>query len=180
MVFVSSHVVYYIGTSLQSENPKPFWNYVKAIRKEVFGVSPLTSMGKIVSGAIDKADALNQQFCSVCTKEDISSLPDIGHSNIPSMTDINITVAGVEKLLKNLQAHKAAGPDNVPARVLKECASSVAPILQNIFQKTLHTGVLPNDWLSANVTPIFKKGDRSLPSNYHPVSLTSIACKQLV
>jgi hypothetical protein len=171
--------VHDIGTSLQSENTKPFWNYVKAIRKEVFGVSPLTSMGKIVSGSKEKAEALNQQFCSVFTREDLSSLPDMGHSDTPSMPDITVTTAGVEKLLTNLQAHKAAGPDNVPARVLKECAPSVAPILQKIYQKSILTGTLPGDWLSANVTPIFKKGDRSLPSNYRPVSLTSIASKQL-
>ena len=38
-------------------------------------------------------------------------------------------------------------------------------------------GILPADWKSANVTPIFKKGDRSKSGNYRPVSLTSVACK---
>ncbi len=66
------------------------WNYVKAIHKEVFGVSPFTSMGKIVSGAKDKAEALNQQFILVFTKEDLSSLPDIGNGKIPSMPDIHV------------------------------------------------------------------------------------------
>ena len=66
-------------------------------------------MGKIVWGAKDKAEALNQQFISVFTKEDLSSLPHIGTSKIPCMPDIHITTSGVEKLLKNLQAHKVAG-----------------------------------------------------------------------
>ena len=102
-------------------------------------------------GAKDKAEALNQQFISVFTKEDLSSLPHIGTSKIPSMPDIHVTTSGVEKLLENLQAHKAAGPDDIPARVLKEFASSVAPILQKIYQKSLNTGILPKDWLSAKV-----------------------------
>ena len=41
------------------------------------------------------------------------------------------------------------------------------------------TGIVPLDWHKANVVPIFKKGTKSLPSNYRPVSLTSIAGKVL-
>ena len=168
-----------IGDSLHSENTKPFWNYVKALRKDVFGVSSLTSAGRIVSDAKEKAETLNDQFCSVFTEENLTSIPNLGPSSVPDMPDIHITTAGVEKLLKNLKVNKASGPDNIPARVLKECASSVAPIFQKIYQKSVTTGILPQDWLKANVSPIFKKGDRSLPINYRPVSLTCIACKQL-
>ena len=38
---------------------------------------------------------------------------------------------------------------------------------------------MPKDWKLANVTPLFKKGDKSDPGNYRPVSLTSITCKIL-
>ena len=41
------------------------------------------------------------------------------------------------------------------------------------------TGIVPLDWRRANVVPIFKKGSKSLPSNYRPVSLTSIVGKIL-
>jgi hypothetical protein len=43
-----------------------------------------------------------------------------------------------------------------------------------IFKK-LHE--MPEDWKLANVSPIFKKGDKSKPANYRPVSLTSVCCK---
>ena len=48
-----------------------------------------------------------------------------------------------------------------------------------IFTQSLNSGNLPEDWLTANVTPIFKKGDRANPTNYRPISLTSICCKLL-
>jgi hypothetical protein len=43
----------------------------------------------------------------------------------------------------------------------------------------LDTGVLPKDWRDANISSIFKKGDKHLPENYRPVSLTSVTCKIL-
>ena len=36
---------------------------------------------------------------------------------------------------------------------------------------------LPEDWLKACVTAIHKKGEKNLPGNYRPVSITSIICK---
>ena len=42
-----------------------------------------------------------------------------------------------------------------------------------IFRKSVAEGVVPQEWKRANITPLFKKGSRSDPSNYRPVSLTS-------
>ena len=41
----------------------------------------------------------------------------------------------------------------------------------------MESGAVPQDWRDANVTPIFKKGSKNNPSNYRPISLTSIPCK---
>ena len=90
------------------------------------------------------------------------------------MLDIDITTSGIDALLSNLKIHKATGPDEISARVLKEMHSSITPILKVIFDCCLNTGVVPNDWKIANVTPLFKKGDRLQTSNYRPISLTSI------
>jgi Reverse transcriptase (RNA-dependent DNA polymerase) len=46
-----------------------------------------------------------------------------------------------------------------------------------IFQKSLQSGVVPQDWKLANVIPIYKKGSRGQSGNYRPVSLTSQLCK---
>ncbi|KAJ8034339.1 LINE-1 reverse transcriptase-like [Holothuria leucospilota] len=100
-------------------------------------------------------------------------MPVIDSSPIPVIGDIKISTTGVLKLLTDLKVHKAAGPDNVTARVLKSCANSIAPFFQKLFQKSVSSGCLPAAWLDANITPIYKKGERSDPANYRPVSLTS-------
>ena len=49
--------------------------------------------------------------------------------------------------------------------------------LAKMFNDSLNTGIVPTDWKSANVVPIFKSGSRSSCNNYRPVSLTSQVCK---
>ena len=93
------------------------------------------------------------------------------------MPDINISVEGVEKLLTDLDPGKATGPDDVPARILKMGAAEIEPALTTIFRRSHELGSLPSDWRCANISPVFKKGDRTKPSIYRPVSLTSICCK---
>ena len=93
------------------------------------------------------------------------------------MPEININLNGILKLLSNLQPHKAAGPDEIRPIVQRELRTEIAPIIQLIFEKSLATGKLPPDWTRANVSPIFKKGEKSDPSNYRPISLTCILCK---
>ena len=120
---------------------------------------------------------LNDQFSSVFTREDTASIPELGPSPFKEMPPIKVSEAGVLKLLKDLKTRKASGPDEIPAIMLKTCAEEIAPMLTFIFQQSLDTGTVPDDWKMALVTPVFKKGKRSAPENYRPVSLTSICCK---
>ena len=126
----------------------------------------------------DKADILNRQYESVFTKEDTSApIPKPSGTPYPSMTDINIEEVGVRKLLHKVNPNKACGPDLITARILKDLASDIAPFLTSIYQKTIESGIIPEDWRYANVTALFKKGDRFKASNYRPVSLTCLCCK---
>ena len=81
------------------------------------------------------------------------------------------------KLLRGLKPHKATGPNEISSRFLKEMASPITPALTPIYQASLEQGQIPDERKTANVAPIFKKGDKSKPSNYRPVSLTPICCK---
>jgi len=93
------------------------------------------------------------------------------------MPDINFQTPGIYKLLSELNVKKAAGPDELSARYLKELADIIAPCLEIVFTKSYENGETPADWRNANICPIFKKGERYNPANYRPVSLTSIISK---
>ena len=93
------------------------------------------------------------------------------------MTNITVTREGVLKLLQDLKENKACGPDNIPPRVLKTAAEPISSCLQLLFTASLAKGTVPDDWKLANITPVFKKGERFKASNYRPVSLTTICSK---
>ena len=125
----------------------------------------------------EMANILNRQYESVFTDESSSTMPGKGKSTIPDMLSLKFTTKGIEKQLQNLDHKKTSGPDQVSAKILKETAWEIAPILQHICQKSYNTGNVPNDWKTANISTIYKKGDKKDPANYRSVSLTSICCK---
>jgi len=153
---------------------KGFWSYIKSKRRDQVSIPSLEINGTTISDTYEKVDLINHQFSSVFTQEDLSTIPDLGLSPYDGMSIDDITVEGVSNLLANLQGHEAHGPDNIPARLLKETAVNIAPILTLAFKASLHQCTLSLDWKSA---PIFKKkGSRKCPHNYRPISLTSIPC----
>ena len=71
------------------------------------------------------------------------------------------------------------GPDKHHPRVLKELAIELGPVFAHLFQQFLDKDEIPKQWSLANICPLYKKGDRTLPSNYRPVPLTCVPCKTL-
>ena len=87
----------------------------------------------------------------------ISLLPESITCKYPSMPDIDISTAGVAKLLSNLDVSKAAGPDSARPIVLKELSQVIIPLITIIFQTSLDSGTVHSDWKKARVCPLFKK-----------------------
>ncbi|KAI8485690.1 hypothetical protein Bbelb_365240 [Branchiostoma belcheri] len=174
----SKYVADILGEAIV-DKPKTFWSYIKGLRKDLVGVAPLKVGNTIISDSGKKAEVLSSQFKSVFTEEDTTDMPSLGQPCTPPMEHIVVSTDGVEKMLQGLNPSKASGPDQIPPWFLKLTASEIAPVLTNIFQHSLNTAEIPKDWRDANICAIFKKGDRAVPSNYRPVSLTCISCKLL-
>ena len=170
-----------IQSGLEENNSKPFWKYIKSKKSDNLGVSPLRSKGKLHSDDKEIAEILKKQFSSASTinKPSSETMPPVKLNISKSLTHITVDPKGVEKLLTDIKPHKANGPDEIPNLVLKTCATALAPGISLLFQKSLDSGVLPKDWTDANITPVFKKGDRHAAENYRPVSLTSVLAKTL-
>ena len=157
---------------------RQLYSYVKSLKKDSCSVDPLRDkQGNLQSSAATQATLLNNPFSSVFTSEDTTTLPELSPSPYPDMNHITIHTNGVAKMLRHIKAHKAPGPDEIPARLLKEAADQLAPMLTTIFQASYNQGTVPTAWLQADVVPVFKQGEPAAPSNYRPMSLTAICCK---
>lgn len=161
------------------ENPKAFFRYANSKLKTKTGIADLDCEdGGTARSDQAKAEVLNNFFCSVFTKEDTSSMPSTEGMDITNnLSNFEITAEEVHKKLRKLNPNKACGPDNIPPSILKHCANELSNPLATLMNRSLQEGILPSDWKVANVTPIFKKGKKTSPGNYRPVSLTSVCCK---
>ena len=104
--------------------------YIRSLKNDIVGIPSLRKSNDMMADtATDKAEVLQTQYLSVFTRENtLQSLPS-NYQQFPTMPKINIHPSCVKKLLDDIDANKATGPDLIPTRVLKECSSILAPVL---------------------------------------------------
>ncbi len=83
----------------------------------------------------------------------------------------------VRKTLSRINPRKAAGPDNIPGRVLKDCAAQLTDVLTDIFNTSLSQAVIPTCLKSTIIIPVPKKSPVSCLNDYRPIALTPIMMK---
>ena len=161
------------------EDPRGFWGYLNSKKNCRTSIGPLKVDKKLIDQDQGIAETLNDFFSSVFTKENLDSMPKISSikENIKPIGAVDTSPTKIAEKLKNLKKFSAPGPDNIRSCIYIELADVISIPLSIIFHKSISTGIVPEQWKEANVTPIFKKGSKSEPGNYRPISLTCIACK---
>ena len=161
---------------------KKFYTFIKHKKTDSTGIKTLKKNGATVTDSEQKADLLNNDFYSVFSQQipmRLSALCKYFTNLFPNQENDMPVIQVIERLLQAFSISKAAGPDDIRRRVLKELSSELARIFTLLFQASLHQQSLPNIWKHTNVNPIYKKSDKTNPSNYRPVSLTCISCKHI-
>ncbi len=98
------------------------------------------------------------------------------HKNCPHLP-MTRPAADVRKTLSRIYPRKAACPDNIPGRVLKDCAAQLMDVLTDIFNTSLSQAVVPTCLKSTTIIPVPKKSPVSCLNDYRPIALTPIIIK---
>ena len=163
-----------------SNSSRSFWHLAKTLQLNFSDNSfpPLfRSDGTIATTPSEKSSLFSQTFAQNSTLDDSGSIPPTLNTSNSFMPPIRIFFKEVFSALSRLDSSKACGPDGVPPVVLKNCASVLAPCLSRLFRLCLSSQTFPSCWKFARIHPIHKKGDRSVPTNYRPISLVSCISK---
>ncbi|KAI2645940.1 hypothetical protein H4Q32_025291 [Labeo rohita] len=95
----------------------------------------------------------------------------------PNNQALCLSPADVRKTLSRVNPRKAAGPDNIPGRVLRDCAAQLTDVLTDIFNTSLSQAVVPMCLKSTFIIPVPKKSPVSCLNDYRPIALTPIMMK---
>ena len=88
-----------------------------------------------------------------------------------------VNVDNINQILNSMSANKATGLDDLSARFIKDGAGVIAPMITHIVNMSIRQGIIPDDLKRARVIPIHKKGRRTDPSMYRPISILSSISK---
>ena len=171
-----------LGNKLNVPNtsPKSYWKIInrRMNKCRVRVVPPLLVNNIFVLNCNEKAKHFIEFFSQQCTLVVNSSvLPPIHFLTTKRIDHIIVQHGEILPLIRNLNPNKAKGSDGISTHMLLLCDDSVLPPLKLIFQNILPTSTYPDMWKLANVTPIFKKGDKQLIKNHRPISLLPICGK---
>lgn len=152
-----------------------FYKFVNSRLNQKQAIPPLSLNNTLHFDDNVKANIFNEYFASVFTEDDGST--PVTENLIESDVRISFDIAAVNKALKKLKSTFSIGPDGLCAYFFKNLSDVLILPLQTIFEVSYRTGSIPAIWKTANVVPIFKKGDPSNPENYRPISLTCASCR---
>ena len=128
----------------------------------------------------ETANVLNQYFSSVFEEEGPTDQLEFPERQFGEpLVDVEINESKVMTVINTLNPSKSQGPDKLHPCLLKETKHQLVTPLTMLFRKSIEEAVIPESWKQANVSAIFKKGDRKKPENYRPISLTSVPGKML-
>ena len=163
--------------------PKEFWKACKMLNWASTSIPTLQTSCNIAPNEYWKGTAFKLIFAS-CFNNAFAPLKNDDFLSIPCPDsipeDLLCNEIQICDMLASLDASKSNGPDNnIPARMLKATAASIAPSVASLFNLSLKLGRVPLKWKESRVVPIPKVPAPKTPDNFRPISLLSVLSKVL-
>ena len=184
--------VYFLERCSGGSKSSEFWKTVKPFfsKKGNCGEQKIVLFenDKIVNNPNEVSNHFNILFSTIADTIGIDAV--YNSSNHPSIKEIlnnreqvpdfefnKVTNENVDKILIKININKATGADGIPAKIVKNCKSCIALQLTALVNLSIENNCFPDKLKEAQVTPIFKKRDPLMKTNYRPVSVLPIFSK---
>lgn len=163
-------------------NRSNLYSFMKCIKtRPAADIPTLSYSGQTLVSATDKAVALNSFFIAESQRSVSNPAEQVPKITFPPVKDCLVEFSTspdeICQLLNELDDRKSAGEDLIPTRLLKLTAAQISPSLSMLFNLSFRRGDQPQAWRDATVSPIHKKGPKTSPTNYRPISLLSVVSK---
>ena len=161
-------------------SPRTLYSFLRGLGKTNSMPNSFHQNNSVIDNPQQIAELFNNYFNTTFTSSEFM-LPDIDQLSSPSthLSNIFISESDVYEVLTTLNPTKSAGSDEVSAKLLKSCATSLVEPVTYICHLSLKINTFPADWKVHKICPIPKKGDLCLVKNYRPISLLPILSKVL-
>ena len=158
-------------------NNSYFFKYANRFKSSVSSPIILTDKeNNAITSPKHIANMLQDQFKGVfSTPFPNSYLSNYNYStmscNFP-LLPMQITENDIITAINEIKSDSKCARSDVPAKVLKECKLSLCKPLKLFWEKSFNLGEIPDDYKRQNITPIYKKGNRTKPENFRPIVVT--------
>ena len=158
------------GQNLLKDNcRKNAWKFIRqatfTVTKDKQTLTDCSALNNFFANTVTSLHAADLTCPSTCDRVD-------------GFTIQHLCTADTRRLLTGIAVNTASGPDGLPGHLLKSTAWEIAPNVTRIINSSLSTGIVPIAWKEANVTAIWKKkGSKSDPANYRPISILPILAR---
>ena len=85
----------------------------------------------------------------------------------------------LNEAFNSLKAKKSPGFDDISSAIVKRCRENVFNPIKHVFSLSLKQGLFPENLKIVRVSPIFKKHEKFLFTNYRPISVLPCFSKLL-
>ena len=181
----------YIKNTLNQykDDPKKFWRVLNStlLKSDIQASDVTLNTGNDMYTNIDEScEYMNNHFAGVGKKlfsqfNNDAQLNDyIYMYNIEGSEDeILFSIEDVQKVVKEIDIHKGSGIDYLPSFILKDVFEVIISQLVYLFNKSMSTGIFPDSWAIATITPIPKAGNKHIANNWRPISIIPLIGKMM-
>ena len=166
---------------------KKTWNLINTFtktKKVNSNITELKEEGRIITDSMDIANSFNSFYSNVGALQ-ASTIPesninpkDFLNENHPDSMFLHpVTKEEIEKAGQKLAKKQSKGPDEIPTFMILKNLDILSAPLEDCINTSFSEGTFPDSLKHANVIPLYKKKERSNPTNYRPVSLLNALSK---